>query len=109
MGVILLPVKWQYTLVNLDHIVLFSRFPIQHIVEVRQVLRLLRKAEVTMKLKMYSVFTNTIDSLGHAIQPRRLKIALHTIDVIKKLKPPKHIPKLRSFLGLCNAFRRLVL
>lgn len=40
------------------------------------------------------------------IRPRRLEIALHTTDAISGLKTPTNLTELRSFLGLCNVFRR---
>lgn len=59
--VILSSVKWQFALFYLDNIATFSKSSEQHIDNVLKVLILLKKADVTCKLKKCRVFTETID------------------------------------------------
>lgn len=100
--------RWQYALSYLDDIVIFSRTPQEHIGHVRKVLTLLHDAGVTLQLKKCKFFTETINYLGHVIRPRRLDISSHTTDAIRGLKALTSLTELRSFLGLCNVFRRFV-
>lgn len=102
MDVILSTVKWQFALVYLDDIVVFSRTPVEHIDHVRHVLTLLHDDGVILKLKKCRFFTDTIDYLSHVIRPRRSEIASHTTDAIRGLQTPTSPTELRSFLGLCN-------
>ena len=106
--VILAQVRWQYSLVYLDDIVVFSKTGEEHIDHVRSVLSLLADAGVTLKLKKCFFFTDKIDYLGHVIRPGKLQIAEHTTDAIRQLQAPTNLTELRSFLGLCNVFRRFV-
>ena len=106
--VILSSVKWQFALVYLDDIVIFSPKPEEHIEHVKKVLMLLQDAGVTIKLRKCFFFTDNIDYLGHVIRPGTLEIAPKATEAIKNLKPPKNVTELRSFLGLCNVFRRFV-
>lgn len=62
----------------------------------------------TLKLKKYRLFTEIIDFVVHMTRPRRMKIASHTTDAIHGLHAPTDLMELRSFLGLCIAFRRFV-
>lgn len=75
---------------------------------VRQVLTLHQRAGVTLKVKKCTFSTTTASYLESVIQPSRLETAFHTADAIKRLQQPRKITELRSFLGLCSLFRRLV-
>lgn len=106
--VILSAVKWQVALVYLEDIVIFPRSPHDYVNHVTKVLSLLRDAGVILKLKRWIFFTRTIDYLSHVICPRHVGIATLTTATIKDPKPSTNITELRSFLGLCNVFRRFV-
>lgn len=101
-------VEWQFALVYIDNIVVFSRSIAEQIDHVKHVLPLLRHAGVILKLKKCKFLTETIDYMGHVTCPRRLKNASHTTDAIERLKGRRNITELKSFLNLFNAFRRLV-
>lgn len=87
---------------------MFSGAPEEHIDHVRHVLTLLNNAGVTLKLKKFTFFMDTIDYLGHVIRLKRLEIANHTAEAIHGLRPPTSLTELRSFLGLFNVSRRFV-
>lgn len=110
MDVILSTIRWQFALVYLDDIVVFSKNPYEHIDHVKQVLTLLHDAGVgvTLKLEKCDFFKNRINYLRHVIRPGRLEVSAHTIDAVRHLKPQRNTAELRSFLGLCNVFRRFV-
>lgn len=103
---ILASIKWQFALVYLDDIFIFSKVPEKHVNHFKHMLTLPQRAGVTSKLEKCSFFTDTINYLGHVIRPRRLMIDADTADAIKKLKEPRIITELCSFLGLCNVFQR---
>lgn len=105
---IISPWKWQYALIYINEIFVFSRSKNEHIVQVCQVFDLLRDTELALKLKKCSFLSNTIDYLDHDIRLRRLKVALQTTDAIEALKPSKNITGVRSLLCLCIVFRRFV-
>lgn len=63
---------------------------------------------VTLKLKKGEFFKNRVDYLGQFTRPRCLAIILHTIESICSVQVPSDVTELRSYLGLCNVFRRLI-
>lgn len=86
MDVINASVKWQFVLVYLDNITIFSKSPSEHVEHTHQVLHLLSDDGVTLKLKIYSIFTDTIDYFGHIILPGVLEVETQTPDAIPTLK-----------------------
>lgn len=108
MDVILPAVIKLFALAYVDVIVVFLKSPGRHCKHVLSVLTLLSDVDATPKLKVCHFFGESINYLGHVIFPRSLRIASHTTDAIRKLQPPTSLTKLRSFVGLCSVFRRLV-
>lgn len=99
-------IKWKCSLVFLDDIVIVSWNSDEHILPIGIVLSLLHKAAVALNLKPCNLFTEKIDSLGHAIRPGKLELSDHTSDTVWDLKPPRNVIKLNSFPYLCNLYRR---
>lgn len=88
MNVILLSVKWKSALVYLDNTDVFSKTVWEHITYLRQVLTLLRDANVTVKFRKCPFFAKNINYLDHVIRRRRLKIAKTTTKAILELQDP---------------------
>lgn len=70
--------------------------------------RLLKGASVTLKPQKCAFLRKGINYLGRIIPPGPLKTPHHTANVACKLKALTTVIELRSFLGLCNLFRRFV-
>lgn len=79
----------------------------EHIENIRQVLTLLNVAEVA-KAQNFEVFTNWKDYLGHVLKRGYLAVISGTIHTTCCLQTLSIITNIRWFLGLCNAFHRLV-
>lgn len=105
---ILASVKWQYAIVYLDDIVIFSRNVEEHLKHIRTVLTLLRAAGMSLKMKKCFFLQRRVEYLGHVVSPGKLAVASKTVDTIQKMKPPRTVTELRSFLGLGNYFRKYV-
>lgn len=80
MGIITASVKWQCSLGYLYHRVILLMTSKSYIKHVHEVLTLLQRAGVTVKLMKCSFFTKTISYLEYVKQPRQLRIAFHTAD-----------------------------
>jgi RNase H-like domain found in reverse transcriptase len=72
------------------------------------VLTLLGKAGLSLKLDKCHFLQETVDYLGHVIRPGKLEIATKNTDALRTAQPPRTQTELRSFLGLCNVYRRFV-
>eukprot|EP00171_Calliarthron_tuberculosum_P022637 IDg22637t1 len=54
------------------------------------------------------VLTDTVKYLGHRIRPGTLEIEMALTKSLRQLRPPRTPTELRSFLGLCNVYRRFI-
>ena len=106
--IILSKFRWHTCLVYLDDIIIFSPDHNSHIRHVDEVLQALRSAGVTLKLRKCKFFSNSVDYLGHVITPGKLHVATTNTNAVKGFKEPTTQTELKSFLGLCNVYRRFV-
>jgi hypothetical protein len=75
---------------------------------VAEALTLLGNAGLSLKLKKCHFFAETVDYLRHAFRPGRLGVAEKNTTALKMAPLPRTQTELRSFLGLCNVYRRFV-
>ena len=106
--VILAKVRWQTALVYLDDVIVYSKNVSEHYDHLRVVLDLLMSAGVSLRIEKCHFFQESCDYLGHKISPGKLEVAKKCQEAIKKAIPPTNVTELRSFLGLCNVYRRFV-
>jgi transposase InsO family protein len=106
--IILSGLKWRTCLVYLDDIIIYSTSREDHYRHVDEVLTTLGRAGLSLKLKKCHFFQEAVDYLGHVIRPGRLEVAEKNTVALKEAKLPKTQTELKSFLGLCNVYRRFV-
>jgi hypothetical protein len=93
---------------NQDDVIEFSPDRASHLCHVDEALTLLRTTGLSLKLKKCRFFCDTVDYLGHVIRPGRLRVAEKNTDSLRDAPLPTTQTDLRSFLGLCNMYRRFV-
>lgn len=108
MDVIQASVKWQFGIVYIDDIIIISKLPQQYLKHTEKILRPLKKAGMTLKLKKCHFLCMSIDYLEHVIAPSKLQVARKTTEAIAALHYPATECQMRSILGLCNVHRRFV-
>ena len=108
MDILLSKVRWKYVLVYLDDIIIFSNGNDEHMKHLETVLGILREAGATLRLPKCELFKREVKYLGHIIRPGKLAIYGRNLEAITKALPPKNKTQLRSFLGMCNVYRRFV-
>jgi len=69
LDIILSGVKWQSCHIYLDNVIVYSKTEEEHVGHVDRVPRLLRDAEVTLRLPKCRFFRQTVKYLGHEINP----------------------------------------
>jgi hypothetical protein len=105
---ILSGVKWKTCLVYLDDVIVFSSSRDAHLKHVNEALTLLGNSGLSLKLKKCHFFSDTVEYLGHVIRPGRLGVAEKNTTALRTAPLPRTQTEIRSFLGLCNVYRRFV-
>ena len=108
LDIILSGVRWQTCLIYLDDVIVFSKDVETHLRHVHEVLRLLRRTGITLKLRKCSFFLPKFDYLGHFITPGKLSVAVDNSTAFAKAVFPRTVTQLRSFLGAANVHQRFV-
>ena len=108
MDIILSGIRWKYCIVYLDDIILFSKTRDDHLKHLEEVFRLLKEAGATLRLQKCDFFKKEVKYLGHVIRPGRLGMLRKNVEAIEKADPPKTKTQMRSFLGMCNVYRRFI-
>jgi len=100
---------WKSCLVYLDDIIVFSQSAGEHVEHLREVFTAPRGAGVSLKAKKCHLFQAEVEYLGHIVGPGELKVQDKNIRGLKEASPPRCKKELRSFLGMCNVYRRFVM
>ena len=108
LDIILSGLKWQVCLVYLDDVIIFSATAEQHLKDVDAVLTRLREAGVTLNLEKCKWFAHEVEYLGHVISPGRLHVHNKNTAALRDARFPTTKTQLKSFLGMCNVYRRFV-
>jgi len=100
--------KWKSCLVCLEDIIFFSQSAGEHVEHLREVFATLRGAGVSLKAKKCHLFQEEVEYLGHIVGRGQLQMQDKNIRGLKEASPPRCKKDLRSFLGMCNVYRRFV-
>jgi RNase H-like domain found in reverse transcriptase/Reverse transcriptase (RNA-dependent DNA polymerase)/Integrase zinc binding domain/Integrase core domain/Chromo (CHRromatin Organisation MOdifier) domain/Retroviral aspartyl protease len=106
--IVLSGLKWKTCLVYLDDVIVYSTSKEAHYGHLREVLSTLAQSGLSLKLAKCHFFKDTVDYLGHVIRPGKLAVAEKNTKNLRVAKLPTTQTELKSFLGLCNVYRRFV-
>jgi len=106
--IVLASVRWQFALVYLDDIIVYSSQVEDHYRHLDTVFRLLKDAGFTLRLEKCEFFQESVDYLGHIVAPGQLKVQSRACEAVARTVEPETVTQMRSFLGLCNVYRRFV-
>lgn len=105
---ILSGVKWKTCLVYLDNIIVFSTSPEEHLAHLNEIFGLLARAGVSLKASTCFLFHEEVEYLGHIVSRGHLRVNEKNLVGLRKARTPRIKKDLRSFLGMCNVYRRFV-
>lgn len=105
---ILSDAKIKYALVYMDDILIPARSFEEGLSRLEEVLCLLKKGGLTLKLSKCNFFMNNIDFLGFEINHEGIKPGEKKTEAVSKFPAPKGQRELQQFIGLANFFRRFV-
>src|SRR6478672_8697654 len=98
----------KFVVVYIDDILVFSKTEAEHQAHLRIVLDLLRQERFYV-CKAKSMFAQTeVRYLGHIVDCEGIRPDPKKVEAVQSWPVPKNVSDVRSFLGLCNYFRRFM-
>lgn len=101
-------VAWRYALCYIDDILVFSKDLESHLLHLEEVFQKLRNANLKLKPSKCKFATQNVQYLGHMITPNGIEMDPSKIAAVTEFPTPKNQHDIRSFLGLCNYYRRFI-
>ena len=109
MNKVFAPYIGKFVLVYLDDIMVYSKTPEDHVRHLRLVLEALRKHKLYAKMSKCDFNKLEVKFLGHIVSREGLRVDPKKVKTVQEWPVPPDLPRLRSFLGLANYFRRFIL
>jgi len=100
--------KWKSCILYHDVIIIFSQSAGEHVEHLGEDFTALRGAGVSLKANKCHFFQEKVEYFGHIVGRGELKVQDKNIRGLKEASPPRCKQDLRSFLGMCNVYRRFV-
>ena len=106
MDIVFLEIKNKFMVFYLDDLIIFSKTYSEHVHHLQEVLTRLRTANLTIQPEKTHLFKTSVIFLGMKISAEGIETIEDNIEKVKKF-PLKNTQKsVRSFLGLCNYYRK---
>ena len=105
---LLAPYLWQFVLVYIDDVIIFSASLDEHVKHLDQVLELLEKSGVTLSLSKCHFAYPSITALGHHVSRLGLSTMEEKVDAVRKMAFPKNLRQLETGLGFFGYYRKFV-
>ena len=100
--------KWRNLLVYLDDIIVYSSSFDQHVQDLEEVFERLKAARLKLKPSKCYLFQKELTYLGHLVSQKGIRPDLDKIKAITSMPAPKSKSDVRSFLGMCNYYRKFI-
>jgi hypothetical protein len=108
MNDVLRPFLDDCVIVYLDDILIFSKSHEEHVKHVKQVLDVLRKEKLFLKMSKCEFGKTSLIYLGHIVGGGELKIDPSKVKVILEWPKPNNVTEVRSFLGATQYWRKFI-
>lgn len=94
--------------VYIDDIIIFSKDEESHVIHLEEIFRTLGAANMRVQLDKCVFFKRKVEFLGFAVSDEGITTLQKRVDAMMRIPYPKTLRQLRSFLGLCNYYRRFI-
>ncbi|CAF2908943.1 unnamed protein product [Rotaria sp. Silwood2] len=100
--------RWDYVVVYLDDIVIFSKTIEEHKQHVADVLSTLHKANFQVSPAKCSIAVEKIEFLSHIVTSDKVEPSLDKIKAIANIAPPKTLSQANKFIGKVGYYRKFI-
>ncbi|XP_075131928.1 uncharacterized protein LOC142204512 [Leptodactylus fuscus] len=100
--------NFEFTLIYLDDIIVYSATFEDHLQKLGQVFRRLREHGLKLKPSKCRLLQEEIEYLGHRISGRGVQPSSEKIAAVRDWPTPTTLREVRAFLGLAGYYRRFV-
>jgi len=104
MNTVLHPLLGVCVLWYLENVLIYSPTLEQHIIDLRNVLQLLNKNKLCIKLKKCELFKNSVAFLGHNLSSDDISVEDDKVRSIREWPLPKCVRVIQSFIGPCSYY-----
>lgn len=108
MDVVLSGLHWSQACVFVDDIVIFSSTFEEHIKDLTIVFQRLIDVNLKVKTEKCQLFLDEIQFLGFTFSKDGIEPIRSRCEAIAKMPKPRTLTELRSFIGICQYYRRFV-
>ena len=108
MNSIFAPYLRKFIVVYLDDILIFSRTEAEHRAHVRLALEVLQREKFFVAKAKSKFAQKEIQYLGHVVNAQGIRPDPKKVLAVQSWPVPKNVHDVRSFLGLCNYFRKFI-
>lgn len=105
---VLKQLNYKMALVYVDDILVFSKSFEDHLKHLQLVFDRLRSAGLTLKPSKCLFARPEVTYLGHVISKKGVHADISKVQAVQSFPVPKNQQQLRSFLGLCNYYKKFV-
>jgi hypothetical protein len=98
----------KFLIVYLDDILVFSETKEEHLQHLRILLEILREKKLYAKGSKCDLFKTSVIFLGFVVQGGQITTDPSKIKAVKNWPLPTTVREVRSFLGLCNFYRKFI-
>ena len=99
---------WKICLVYIDDVIIFSRTFEEHLSRLTAVFDRLREANLKLKPSKCHFANSSVDFLGFVVSSEGILPDPGKLHAVETFPVPSSVKEVRSFLGLCNYYRRFV-
>ena len=99
---------FNFAIVYLDNIIIFSKTLQEHFLHIRMVFKKLKSANLSMKKSKCSFFPKEIQYPGHILSATGIRHVPAKTHTIQNMQPPTTPKQVRAFLGLLGYYRKFI-
>ena len=108
MDMVLAGLKWTSLLVYLDDVCVFSKSLEQHLSRLEEAFLRFRGYNLKLNAAKCHVLKKEFAYLGHIVTVKGIMADSKKIEAVQLMARPRNAKQLRSFLGLCNYYRKFI-